>query len=148
MPDRVTLHGSAVAIADLAVLILGASGTGKSTLALELIALGSALVADDRVEARSTADGIVLGAPTALHGLIEARGIGLMRLPVAGHAILRLIVDLDAPPAPRLPPRENRDLLGRAVPVINGPVRPGLASAIVVLLGGGELVDPDAAVRD
>ena len=42
-----TVHGTTVARAGRAVLILGASGTGKSALALQMIALGARLVADD-----------------------------------------------------------------------------------------------------
>ena len=44
------LHGSAVAFGARGLLILGGSGSGKSSLALRLVQHGAALVADDRVE--------------------------------------------------------------------------------------------------
>lgn len=43
------LHASAVALGPRGLLILGAAGAGKTTLALALVALGAELVADDRV---------------------------------------------------------------------------------------------------
>ncbi len=46
------LHASAVAVDGRGCLITGASASGKSTLALEMIALGAELVADDRVDVR------------------------------------------------------------------------------------------------
>ena len=42
-----TLHASCVAIGDLAVLIQGHSGAGKSDLALRLVDRGAKLVSDD-----------------------------------------------------------------------------------------------------
>ncbi|MEO1532556.1 MAG: serine kinase, partial [Pseudomonadota bacterium] len=47
VPDP--LHASAVALGERGLLILGPSGAGKTRLALELVALGAELVADDRV---------------------------------------------------------------------------------------------------
>ncbi len=47
--DRLSLHGSAVALAGKAIGFLGGSGAGKSTLTAALIACGYPLVADDRI---------------------------------------------------------------------------------------------------
>ena len=44
------MHASCVAVQGKGVLILGPSGAGKSSLALQLMALGADLVADDRTE--------------------------------------------------------------------------------------------------
>jgi HPr kinase/phosphorylase len=46
---RLYLHASAVSLDGNGVLICGASGTGKSTLALQLMALGAELIADDGI---------------------------------------------------------------------------------------------------
>ncbi|PIY73077.1 MAG: serine kinase, partial [Rhodobacterales bacterium CG_4_10_14_0_8_um_filter_70_9] len=79
------IHASCVAwaVAGKArgLLILGASGAGKSALALELIALGAALVADDQVALRRVGEAVVAAPPPPLAGLIEARGLGLLRMP-------------------------------------------------------------------
>ena len=72
------------------MLLIGASGSGKSDLLLRLLDHGYALVADDRVEIE---DGIAR-PPPALAGLIEVRGIGILRLPYAGQARLALAVAL------------------------------------------------------
>ena len=47
--DPDTIHASAVALGPVGLLIMGASGSGKSSLALELMARGAKLVADDQV---------------------------------------------------------------------------------------------------
>jgi HPr kinase/phosphorylase len=80
------------------VLLLGPPGSGKSDLALRLIDRGFALVADDRVDI----DAGFAAAPAALAGLIEVRGLGIVRLPYLPRARLALAVTLGESPA-RLP---------------------------------------------
>jgi HPr kinase/phosphorylase len=88
------IHGSCVARAGAAVLVLGPPGSGKSDLALRLIGRGFALVADDQV----LVDGRAVSAPPALRGLLEVRGLGIFEaLPVAEGAELALAVDLVPP---------------------------------------------------
>jgi HPr kinase/phosphorylase len=74
-----------------AVLLLGASGSGKSDLLLRLLDRGWALVADDQVVVEA---GIVRGAPE-LYGLVEIRGVGLFQVPHLEAAPLRLVVRVD-----------------------------------------------------
>ena len=76
------LHASAVAVEGRGCLITGAAGSGKSTLALEMVALGAELVADDRVDIRRSGKALLLSAPASIAGLVEARGVGILRLPV------------------------------------------------------------------
>jgi len=95
IPD--SLHGTVVALDGLGVLLRGASGAGKSDLALRLMAEGAMLVADDRV-VLDAADGRVrASAPSSLAGLIELRGVGIVRRPFLASAPLALVVDLVAP---------------------------------------------------
>jgi HPr kinase/phosphorylase len=104
MSSSVTLHASAAARDGAGVLLLGAPGAGKSDLLLRLLTLGFMLVADDQVVVQ---DGMA-SAPDALAGLLEVRGLGIIRLP-RGDARLVLAVDLSPPE--RLPePRRYRDL--------------------------------------
>jgi HPr kinase/phosphorylase len=91
MRAGVRFHGSCVARDGAGVLLLGPSGTGKSDLALRLLGRGFVLVADDQVD---VADGFAK-APTALAGLLEVRGLGIMRLPYLTDAALKLVVDLE-----------------------------------------------------
>ncbi len=88
------LHGSAVRLEDKGVLLLGSSGRGKSDLALQMIDRGALLIADDQVRLLREDDRLVAEAPSALAGLIEVRGLGIMRLP-HGRSRLDLVVDLD-----------------------------------------------------
>jgi len=91
-------HGSCAARDGFGVLLMGPPGSGKSDLLLRLLSRGFDLVADDRVD---VIDGIA-SAPPPLAGLLEVRGLGIMRLPHRAQATLALVVDLGALP-PRLP---------------------------------------------
>ncbi len=89
------------------VLLIGPSGSGKSDLALRLLGRGFALVADDRVDIE---DGIA-APPAALAGLMEVRGLGVVRLPYVAAARLALVADLGAL-AERLPAPGHHAELG------------------------------------
>ena len=80
------MHASCVKIADQGVLIIGASGRGKSPLAIGLIGTGGRLVADDQVCLHEAGDTIVATRPASLPALIEARGVGLLNAPMARSA--------------------------------------------------------------
>ena len=89
-----------------AILLVGPPASGKSDLVLRLLARGFELVADDQVD---IVDGIA-SSPAALAGLLEVRGLGIVRLPYRVGARLALIVDL-ATPSDRMPmPRQHPDL--------------------------------------
>ena len=100
------LHGSCVARDGDAILLVGPPGAGKSDLALRLLSCGFELVADDQVDIK---DGIA-SCPKDLAGLLEARGLGIVRLPYRPQARLALIVELDRR-ADRLPlPAQHPEL--------------------------------------
>jgi HPr kinase/phosphorylase len=111
-PSSEIRHASCVAVDGRGLLILGASGAGKSGLALQLIALGARLVADDRTELTAHAGRLTARCPVAIKGLIEARGIGLLRAPTLDEAEIALVVDLDRIEDQRLPPRRKITILG------------------------------------
>lgn len=139
-PDSITLHGSAVALRDRGLLITGEPGAGKTTLASEMMAAGAGLVADDWVVIeRGRAGGLVMSAPSPIAGLMELRGIGLVRLPYTDQAPLTVIADLDRAPAERLPEPRERRLLGLSCAVIAGRGRPALAAALIAVLQAGGL---------
>ena len=89
------IHGSAVCFQDKGLLLLGPSTVGKSDLALRLIDAGGRLIADDQIYLRREGDRIRAAPPDRLKGLIELRGIGILRLPF-GEGALDLAVDLVA----------------------------------------------------
>ena len=99
------LHGSCVARAGVGVLLIGPSGVGKSDLALRMIGLGFTLVADDQVDIIAG----VASAPVALQGLLEVRGLGILRLSFASAA--RLAVAISLGDEQRLPEPARHDVL-------------------------------------
>jgi serine kinase of HPr protein (carbohydrate metabolism regulator) len=108
-----TIHATAVLIGARAVLIRGPSGAGKSRLALDLIhaaqnSLHSALafarlVGDDRVHVEAMSSRLLVRPASTLAGLLEVRGLGILRLPYEPVAQIGLIIDLAAQDAARLP---------------------------------------------
>ena len=111
-------HATVVLVGEAGVLIRGASGSGKSALALALMAeaerqgLFTRLVGDDRVRLSARAGRLSAQGHPAVAGLIEERGTGLLPVPHESMAIIRCIVDLagklDDPTAARLPSAEAR----------------------------------------
>jgi len=111
------VHGTAVRLGQAGILLRGPSGSGKSDLALRLIEAGASLVADDQVALALDGAEIWLSAPPAIAGMIEARGVGILRLPRVPRAALRLVCDLiPRDQVERLPERGDCTLFGAAVP--------------------------------
>ncbi|WP_417525953.1 HPr kinase/phosphorylase [Marinovum sp.] len=106
------LHASTVAFEGRGVLILGASGSGKSALALELMAVGAGLVADDRTEVTVQAGQLIASCPPTISGRIEARFVGLLKAAPHPPVSLALAVDLDQTERDRLPPLRQREIAG------------------------------------
>jgi HPr kinase/phosphorylase len=123
---RQLIHGTCVALGTSAALLRGASGAGKSDLALRFLALASEgdrapkLVADDQVWIEDGISGELLAsAPPTLAGKIEVRGLGILETPHLARGRLVLVVDLvsDAE-VPRMPPDplETVTIAGVALP--------------------------------
>ena len=129
----VTLHATSVALGARGLLILGRSGAGKSTLALQMIALGATLVADDRTIVTPGPHGLTLSAPPAIAGRIEARGMGLLTLPHT-TATACLAVDLDTPETERLPPARETVIAGATLRLQRRLDSPAFASMLLLHL--------------
>lgn len=145
MPNSpTTLHGVFVEIFGLGVLLAGKSGIGKSELALEMLARGHRLIADDAAEFELAHDGRVVGrCPPLLYGFLEVRGLGVLHVGrMFGEPALRaskaldLILRLDAGEGgeiDRLRGRRIQTLVcGKAVPEIQLPIRVGQSLATLV----------------
>lgn len=98
------------------VLIEGASGAGKSDLALRALACGFRLVADDRTLLWTSGGRLFGRAPDPLHGLLEVRGVGVVAEPALGFCEVALIAREGAPE--RLPEPRWESLLGVEIPVV------------------------------
>lgn len=125
-----TIHASCVFLGQSAILVTGGSGAGKSGLCLELMSMGAVLVSDDQTILKRCDGFLVADAPPAIRGQIEARGIGILRASAAGPSRVGLIVDLDLKQIKRLPEPETRSILDVDLPLLRGPLRPGLAAAL------------------
>ena len=112
------LHASTVALGARAVVIFGASGSGKSALALQLMAYGAALVADDRTQIVARGGTLFASAPVPIRGYVEARGVGLLGAESLAEAEVALAVDLDHDETARLPPTRHIEWNGVAVPLV------------------------------
>ena len=112
------VHATSVALNDKGVLIKGASGSGKSTVALELIMLGAKLIADDRTALSLSNEQVYLSAPRTLPMGIEIRGIGIVGAPICERAELKLVVDLSKLENKRFPRFVDKeiDILGYSFP--------------------------------
>ena len=131
------LHASCVAVEGRGLLILGPSGAGKSALALQMIALGAQLVADDRVEITLRDGRLVARCPQAISGLIEARGVGILHSPPIAEATLQLAVDLGAAETARLPEQHSIVFLGAQLDLVHVPSNTHFPASLVVYLRGG-----------
>ena len=136
--DRLRLHASAVALeSGAALLILGPSGSGKSALALELMALGAVLVSDDQVDLQRDGADIWLSAPGAIRGRIEARQVGILSARTLDRARLCLAVDMAETETDRLPPRRSTKLLGVAIPLLHNVDKRHFPASILQYLMAG-----------
>lgn len=112
------VHGSCVAVDGRGLLILGPSGSGKSSLALRLLSLGAQLVADDRTLLSVEAGRLVARCPGPIAGLIEVRTVGILRAPSLELAELVLVADLGKTETERLPPPRQITILGCGVDLV------------------------------
>ncbi len=105
------LHATTVAIDGLAVMIEGASGSGKSDLALRLIDRGAVLVSDDQTLVVRSGKVLVARAPATIAGRIEVRGIGILAMPHVEDVPVGLLVRVDGA-VERMPERRARRIAG------------------------------------
>ena len=120
-----TIHASAVLVGARAVLIQGASGSGKSRLALALLQAAddgslsfARLVADDRAHIEAVHGRLLVRPAATLAGLIEVRGLGIRQMPYEPVAVVGLLVELNQKDAARLPEDASRqaDISGVRLP--------------------------------
>lgn len=143
--DIISAHGVFMDVFGLGVLITGASGIGKSELALELVSRGHGLVADDVVELARIAPTTIEGrCPGMLRDYLEVRGLGLLNIrTIFGETAarrkmtLKIIVHLQKNPlgdeTPRLPlDAQTQDILGVSIRRVVIHVAPGRNLAVLL----------------
>ena len=145
LAERTTVHGTLMDLLGLGVLIVGDSGIGKSECALDLIARGHRLVADDVVDVRRRAESFLDGTgPEPMRFFMEVRGVGLIDVQalygisaVCVTKQIGLIVQLERWDERREYERLGLDeqwhsLLGVRVALVRMPVAPGRSIATLV----------------
>ena len=128
-------HASMAQLDGYGVLITGRSGSGKSSVLVELMALGADLISDDQTLLSQEEDHIVGSAPDALSGLVEMRGIGVVRLrDQALTGRVQLIVDLDTVETERMPLKRSITVGSTEIALILGADRATLGTQLFVLM--------------
>lgn len=140
MPE-ILCHANAVAVDGRGVLIRGRSGSGKSGLSLQLMSLGANLVSDDQTRIILENGALWAEAPVAIAGLIEARGVGILRVSHTRAAIV-LVIDLDQIETHRFPAPHSVTLLDQRLPCLYKAENPAWPAAILQYLKGSRR-DPE-----
>lgn len=138
MAPRTTMHGTLIDLKGIGALIRGESGIGKSECALALIERGHSLVADDMINIKLLAEKELMGTGSILNrGYMECRGIGIINVAeLFGIRSVRLQKRIDIVItfkewAPGIDEErtgldeKNFKILGKLVPHVEIPVRPG-----------------------
>lgn len=117
------------------VLIQGAPGSGKSSLALALIDRGAALVGDDSVLLEARGGRLYASPHPNTSGKLEVRNLGLIDVPCVGAVPLALVIRLD-PDSPRyIAMPERATLAACALPQVRlYPATPALVLRAEVAL--------------
>ncbi|MBC6444128.1 MAG: HPr kinase/phosphatase C-terminal domain-containing protein [Alphaproteobacteria bacterium GM202ARS2] len=119
--DAMTVHATTVCWKGRGLLLRGAAGSGKSDLALRLIAQGARLIADDlttlyrkgdRLEAR------LPNVPSFFRGKLALRGAGLLHMPYRQKTRIHLVADLSPEPSDDPYPSLSCQLMGLTIPRI------------------------------
>lgn len=103
------------------ILIMGDSGSGKSDLALRMIMeKGAKLVSDDRTNIENVNSRLIASVPQNLSGLMEVRGVGILKFPFKASSPIDLVVQLVKTPEEmeRLPEKETNMLENVILPQI------------------------------
>lgn len=139
-----SVHANCVVIGEHGVLIRGPSGAGKSSFSERLVAHAQAaglfarLVADDRTVLETRNGRLLAAPPSQIAGLIERRGVGVVKVPWLGRVVVRLVADL-AGAIERMPEEAEFfcDLNGMVLPRLAldraGPDGPALVLGRLVL---------------
>ncbi len=115
-----TIHGTCVEIKQKAVLISGKPGSGKSSLALQLMDRGALLVADDQTVLTLEEGLLTASPPPSLKGLLEVRGVGICSFPYQEQSPLALCVHIcDEKEPERLPEPAFGEHFGLQIPCLN-----------------------------
>ncbi len=118
------IHATGIYIDGKGVLLRGPSGSGKSDLALRMMALGADLIGDDYVDVSRESEGrVIMHTPKNIAGLIEVHNVGLLKVTFRPEAPINLVIDLvgeaEINRLERLPEPKTMALEGREIPCLD-----------------------------
>lgn len=132
-----TVHGVMMDVFGIGVLLLGASGIGKSECALDLVLRGQRLIADDAVRLVRRRNDVVASSLELTKHHMEIRGLGVINVmdmygaaAVRDQSRLELVVEMLGDDASREIDRLGLDeystsILGIEIAKVTIPIRPG-----------------------
>lgn len=92
---------------------MGPSGSGKSDLALRIMDAGGSLISDDYTVLTVLNNQLVASPPENIKGMMEVRGVGLLRVPTIRSAIVDVLVSCSPKESiERLPPVIHTEIEG------------------------------------
>ena len=112
MSETAPIHANCVDHGGRGLLICGGAGQGKSTLSLQLMAMGANLVADDRVLLTAENGHLIARPAQTIQGRIEARGIGVLDVRHSAQTRIVAQVDLGVQEDERIPPLRHITRMG------------------------------------
>ncbi|MBZ9890889.1 HPr kinase/phosphorylase [Mesorhizobium sp. BR1-1-3] len=134
------IHATMVLIGERGILVTGASGSGKTALALALLdhcrqhGLFARLVGDDQLFVEAHAGRLLCRAPATIEGLVEVPGLGPRAVPFEPAAIVDLHVRLTpAGETARFQEDADTSIAGCRVPRIDAVER-NVAAALPVVM--------------
>jgi HPr kinase/phosphorylase len=140
-----SVHGVLLDVLGVGILLLGKSGIGKSETALDLVARGHRLVADDIVNIRQRAPKLLYGSGSGIiRHHMEIRGLGIINIKdlfgisaVRDTKKIELVVELAEWDSSQEYDRLGLDdqfyrVLGLEIPMLTLPVRPGRNIATLI----------------
>ena len=141
----ITRHGVLMEVYGEGLLLLGESSIGKSEAAVELLKRGHRLIADDAVEIRKIAEGVLMGtAPELIRNYVELRGIGIINVAklfgmgaVKAENEINLVVNIVPWDQKKVYDRlgledQYMEILGVQVPMNTIPITPGRNLAVIL----------------
>ena len=144
LAEEITIHGVLVDVAGMGVLLTGASGIGKSEVALELVHRGHRLVADDSVIIKRVNDLLIGRAPDMIRHMLEIRGVGIInverlfgsvavRVNKSVDAVFELVNWQEGKTYERIGSENpTEEILGVAIPKLQIPVKAGRNLFVVI----------------
>lgn len=118
------LHATGVYWKGTGIVMTGASGSGKSDLALRLLSLGADLISDDYVDISKNSYGhVMMRTPPQIAGKIEVHNVGILEVPYQAESPVDLILQLvstgDVAQLTRLPEPQTFTLEGVEIPSLD-----------------------------